>query len=319
MERLADLMDEFGADLRFTRQQNFILGNVPAERLDDVRSHLAEIGLPMDRGAAYGRSIACTSHEFCNYSVAETKGKLLEVLGHLEGRFGAEPAAGLTIHMDGCPHSCAQHWIGEIGLQGTTAPGPEGKGRIEAYDVMVGGGIGARAQVGRQLLRRVPSEDLEGVMERLVAAWLSERSAPETTFGAFVDARTDEELASWARGEDGAPSAAATVTATRPVANGRRPRAAAHSDAVAVHIPGPLLGLVGGTDLIEVPPGTVGEVLGAIGRAHPAFGAAVVPDGEISETYLVFLDEEDVRSFEGLRTPARAGSRIAILVAMSGG
>jgi sulfite reductase beta subunit-like hemoprotein len=314
MEQLADLMDEFGADLRFTRQQNFILGNVPQERLEDVGARLAEIGFPMDRGGGYGRSIACTSHEFCNYSVAETKGKLLEVLGHLEGRFGAEPAAGLTIHMDGCPHSCAQHWIGEIGLQGTTAPGPEGTGRIEAYDVMVGGGIGARAQVGRQLLRRVPSEELEGVMERLVGAWLSERSSTDVTFGQFVDTRTDEDLSAWARGENGALAA----TAARPAQNGRR-RASGTGEGVAVHIPGPLLPLVDGADLIEVPAGTVGEVLAAVGRAHPKFAEAVIPGGEISETYLVFLNEDDVQALEGLRTPAAAGSRIAILVAMSGG
>jgi len=154
-------------------------------------------------------------------------------------------------------------------------------------------------------------------MERLVGAWLSERSAPGVTFGQFVDTRTDEELGAWARGQDGAIAVAAAPAANG--ANGRRRRPPANSDSVAVHIPGPLLGLVGGTDLIEVPAGTVGEVLGAIGRDHPEFAAAVIPGGEISETYLVFLDEDDVRSFQGLQTPARAGSRIAILVAMSGG
>ncbi len=83
LEALADLLESFGGDLRFTRQQNFILGNVPVERVDEVTALLSELGLPLDRGRAFARSLACTSHRFCNYSVAETKGKLDEVLDEL--------------------------------------------------------------------------------------------------------------------------------------------------------------------------------------------------------------------------------------------
>src|SRR6185437_13320803 len=71
LESIAQLLDEFGGDLRFTRQQNFILGNVPVARVDDVKAKLDELGFSVDRGRAFGRSIACTSHRFCNYSVAE--------------------------------------------------------------------------------------------------------------------------------------------------------------------------------------------------------------------------------------------------------
>jgi len=81
LDVLADLIDSYGGDLRFTRQQNFILGGVPVERVEDVKTTLREIGFDLDRGRAFGRSLACTSHQFCNYSVAETKGKLDELLG----------------------------------------------------------------------------------------------------------------------------------------------------------------------------------------------------------------------------------------------
>ncbi|HEY5988837.1 MAG TPA: nitrite/sulfite reductase, partial [Streptosporangiaceae bacterium] len=150
LRRLADLSGEVGADVRFTHQQNLILGNVPASQLLRVRRVLQGIGLPAERSRAFARSVACTSHQFCNYSVAETKGKLDEILGRLVSRFGAEAVGDLTIHMDGCPHACAQHWIGEIGLQGTTAPTGGGE-RVEAYDLTIGGGLGRRTAIGRRL------------------------------------------------------------------------------------------------------------------------------------------------------------------------
>ncbi|MGH3745268.1 MAG: nitrite/sulfite reductase, partial [Mycobacteriales bacterium] len=155
LERLADLVDDFGGDVRFTRQQNFIVGNVPAARVPDVTATLADLGHPVERGRAFARSLACTSHRFCNYSVAETKGKLESVLDQLSDHYGAEQIGDLAIHMDGCPHACAQHWVGEIGLQGTTTRVPGSEDRVEAYDITVGGGLGTRSAIGRRLLRRV--------------------------------------------------------------------------------------------------------------------------------------------------------------------
>ena len=297
LERLADLIEPLGADVRFTRQQNLIVGNVPQDRIRDLRAGLVELGLDPDRGSAYATSVACTSHRFCNYSVAETKEKLVEVLAHLEARFGAERLGGLRIHMDGCPHACAQHWIGEIGLQGTTAPSPDGNRRVEAYDLTLGGGLGARAGIGRSVLRRIPSAELEGVLERLVAAWLA--TPDGGSFGAFCDARTEEELARIAAG---AP--APTEEAVRgPV----------------VRIPGVLLPLTDGADRIEVEAGTVGEALAAVAARHPRFGEAVLPGGELAEAYLVVVNEEDVRGLQGLATPVSAGDEITVLVAMAGG
>ena len=80
LEELGDLLGDLGADARFTRQQNIILSNVPTQQVGEVKARLAELELPADQGRAYARSIACTSHRFCNYSVAETKGKLHGIL-----------------------------------------------------------------------------------------------------------------------------------------------------------------------------------------------------------------------------------------------
>ncbi|WP_200926602.1 MoaD/ThiS family protein [Sphaerimonospora mesophila] len=310
LERLGELLDDLGADLRFTRQQNFIIGNVPASRVEEVKALLTELGLPVDRGRAYARSLACTSHRFCNYSVAETKGKLDVMLGRLTDRFGAERIGDLAIHMDGCPHACAQHWVGEIGLQGTTTRKEGADERVEAYDLTVGGGLGTRTAIGRRLMRRVPTDEIDDVIERLVEGWLAERVARGDagyTFGDFASERSDEELIGLASdtGAKSAPSGPAPAEAAEAV--------------VTVRIPGPLLDLVGGADEIEVTARTVGEALAAVAKEHPAFGAQVTPDGKVAEAFLVAVGEEDIRSLAGLATEVTAGSDITVVMAMSGG
>ena len=190
------MVEEAGADVRFTRQQNFIVGNIPEEKLSGTLEGLAEIGFPIERNPVYGSSIACTSHRFCNYSVAETKGKLDEILGDLDERFGRD-IEGLKVFMDGCPHACAHHWVGDIGLQGTTARTDDG-GKIEAYDITLRGGLGAETDIGRPLLRRIPSDEITGTITRLVGAWVEKRrnlngDGAAFTFRRWVAEKDDDE------------------------------------------------------------------------------------------------------------------------------
>jgi ferredoxin-nitrite reductase len=203
MLRVADLLEEVGADFRITRQQNFILGNVAEAKVDEVVRRMEEMGFPLNTNRIWGRSIACTGEPFCNYSVTETKTKLKEILERLEARFG-EAVAELRIHLDGCPHACGQHWLGDIGLQGTTARREAGSGeKIQAYDLILRGGLGAEARIGRPLLRRVPSEEVPLYVERLVTAWLRERASRHGapyTFRDFLNERRDEELVAIAEG-----------------------------------------------------------------------------------------------------------------------
>lgn len=315
LEGLSELLADLGADARFTRQQNIILGNVPSDRAGEARERLAALGLPTQKGRAYARSIACTSHRFCNYSVAETKGKLDQILGRLTARFGAEPIGDLAIHLDGCPHACAQHWVGEIGLQGTTAVVPGAEERIEAYDLSVGGGLGRRTAIGRRLLRRVPTDQIEDVLERLVGGWLAakqQRDRPAGyTFGDFCAEVTDDDLlALVAAGGTGA----ATGTAAGPGAE--EPAGPAET---VLRVPGPLLSLVGGASEIKVSAATAGEALTAVSRAYPAFGEMVFPGEQVAEAFLIAVGEDDIRNLEGLATPIPPGTEITIVMAMSGG
>jgi ferredoxin-nitrite reductase len=191
LTQLADFADSLAGELRVTRQQNILLAGVPEEALERTVAELEAIGLSTHGGRLRGRSIACTGEPHCNFSVTETKTRLGALIDGLEARFGDE-IAELRLHLDGCPHACAQHWVGDIGFQGTTVRDAEGK-RHEAYDVFLRGALGPLAAIARPVFRRVPSEELDEAVEGLIAGWLAGRGTNES-FRSFCDRSTDDEL-----------------------------------------------------------------------------------------------------------------------------
>jgi sulfite reductase beta subunit-like hemoprotein len=188
---VADLAESLGGDVRLTRQQNFVLTGVPDERVEETAAALTEIGFPLDVNPVRASSIACTGEPHCNFSVTETKTRADALIQHLEDRFG-DDIAGLKLHLDGCPHACAQHWVGDLGFQGTTVRDEAGK-RHQAYDIFLRGGLGPRAAIARPVFRRVPTEELDEAVDRLIAGWLAARSDGED-FRGFCDRMSDEEL-----------------------------------------------------------------------------------------------------------------------------
>ena len=192
MIAVAALAERLGGDVRITRQQNLVVTGVPEAELDAVGAELAGIGFPLDVNSVRAASIACTGEPHCNFSVTETKTRMDGLVRLLEDTFPSEQIAGLRLHLDGCPHACAQHWVGDIGFQGTTARDDEGR-RRQAYDVFLRGGLGPQAAIARPVFRRVPSEELDETVEGLVAGWLGGRLEGES-FRDFCDRASDAEL-----------------------------------------------------------------------------------------------------------------------------
>jgi ferredoxin-nitrite reductase len=184
MVALADL----GHEVRITRQQNLVLVTG-----DDVAAELERIGLPLDAGELRGNAIACTGEPHCNFSVTETKSRMDGLVQLLEDRFPRGRLDGLRLHLDGCPHACAHHWVGDLGFQGTTVRDEEGK-RRQAYDVYLRGGLDRPAAIARPVFRRVPTEELDDAVVGLVRGWVDARDDGET-FRSFCDRSSDDELA----------------------------------------------------------------------------------------------------------------------------
>jgi sulfite reductase (ferredoxin) len=192
MIAVADIAERAGADVRITRQQNFLVANVAHELVDGVVAELEGIGLSLGVNHVRGRSVGCTGEPHCNFSVTETKQRLGRLIEHLEARFG-DAISSLGLQLDGCPHACAQHWIADLGFQGTTARDADGR-RVQAYDIFVRGGLGPDAQIGKALFRRVPSEELDAAVAGLIQGWLDGREDEGESFPVFARRQSDEEL-----------------------------------------------------------------------------------------------------------------------------
>jgi ferredoxin-nitrite reductase len=191
MVALAQLASERGEDVRLTRQQNFVLTSIPAGDVELVSDRLVELELPLTGHPLRSEAIACTGEPHCNFAVAETKSRLDVLVEHLEARFG-DVLAGLKLNLDGCPHACAHHWVGDLGFQGSTVRNEEGV-RRQAYDLLLRGGLGPDAAIARPVFRRVPAEELADTVTGLLDGWLQQRDGEEG-FRAFCDRKSDEEL-----------------------------------------------------------------------------------------------------------------------------
>ena len=304
---LGELLGEIGAEARFTRSQNFIVTNVPTGRTSWLAGRLEAIGFEPHRSKLYARSVACTDHQFCNYSVAETKGRLSEILSELERRFGSEAVEDLGIHMDGCPHACAHHWVGDIGLQGTTATDPQTGERTEAYNLRLRGHLGAGAAIGVPLLRRIPAHQIVEVVCRLVGSWVEAKLAhgAQLTFPDFLALHDDDRLRQICAGEASSEVAGETELPAR------KP---------AVRIPGMLLSATEGADVIEVDARTVGGILAELKGRFPLLAEQLFgPDGQVVPSITLFLGEDDVRFLSGPETLVAPGQELTILPALSGG
>jgi ferredoxin-nitrite reductase len=129
--------------------------------------------------------VACTGNAGCKFSASNTKGHAAEIAAFLDARIALDRP--LNIHLTGCHHSCAQHYIADIGLLAVKIED------LEGYDVHVGGGAGAQAKIGRLIRAGVSAAEVPGQLLGLLQAW--KRSGADVEFHAWSARFEDEELA----------------------------------------------------------------------------------------------------------------------------
>ncbi|WP_299968688.1 NirA family protein [uncultured Roseobacter sp.] len=173
-------------DLRLTVWQNPLILGVPDDRLETVEAKIAALGLTTRATAFAAGAVACTGKWACKLGLAYTKQDALAIVRHLEARYTLD--SPINIHLTGCPNSCAQHYIGDIGLVGTTAPGGG-----EGYNIVLGGGSDQDQGLARPLCGPVPAADVTAVVEHMVGHYLDAR-ASDQTFLEFVRSLPDEAL-----------------------------------------------------------------------------------------------------------------------------
>ena len=198
----AELAERFGSgDLRLTVMQNLLFLNIPNSRAGELARELEQIGLRVEGSPFWRGAIACTGTEFCKLAITETKGFTRWLVDELEERL-PEFDQQLRLHVTGCPNSCGQHWIADIGLEGKKI---KHEGRMtDAYYFCVGGSVGKHAVTARPVGFRTPAHLVPEALERLLRKYLVERNDGEN-LRAYFARNTDADLRMALAGEEFKP------------------------------------------------------------------------------------------------------------------
>jgi ferredoxin-nitrite reductase len=173
MIRLAELAELYGSgEVRLTVWQNFIVPNVTDAFVPSLKRALEKAGFGVKQSNVASGVIACTGNSYCKYAQACTKGHALSLIKHLEKHLELDQP--VNIHLTGCPNSCAQHYMGDIGCLGTKVRGED------AYHVFIGGGFGKHQAVGRQIFSGVSATELPLTIEKMLRMYLQHRSGRES-------------------------------------------------------------------------------------------------------------------------------------------
>jgi ferredoxin-nitrite reductase len=185
MRGLARVAAEFGdGEIRLTVWQNLLIANVPDEKIPAAEAAIAALGLSTKANSIRAGLIACTGNAGCRLAMSNTKQHADDIAQWCESRVALD--GPLNIHLTGCPNSCAQHYIGDIGLLGVKVAINEDGDQAEGYHIYVGGGFGPDAQCGREVFHDVKAEDAPRAVERMLKAYLAHRASADENFLAFA-------------------------------------------------------------------------------------------------------------------------------------
>lgn len=186
MRAIAHIAEQWGSsELRLTVWQNLLIPNVHSSRIPEALKMLRSAGLDCEAGTVMRGTVACTGSRGCRYASTDTKSHAVELAQILDTRFTLDQPVNL--HVTGCPHSCAQHYVGDVGLLGIKVNGEEG------YQVMIGGGSDEDRGLARELIPAIQYSELAPKLGSLLAAYMRRRQEQES-FLEFSRRYTMEEL-----------------------------------------------------------------------------------------------------------------------------
>jgi len=198
MHSAADLAERYaGGELRATNMQNLLIVNVPTINVDALASELNAIGFQVS-GSAFARgTVACSGTEFCKLAITETKSFSRWLVEEMEERLPGFDQH-LKLHVTGCPNSCGQHWIADVGVEGKKIK--VGDQLADAYYFCVGGALGLHQSTARPVGYRCLATEVPQALERLLTRYLAERE-PSENLRRFFARHSDTQLREFLAGE----------------------------------------------------------------------------------------------------------------------
>merc|ERR1719183_1103537 len=188
MLALAHLAETYGdGDIRMTVEQNVILSGVPDAKLEDLLAQPLLSKFTPSPGKLEAHVVACTGNQFCGFAQIETKQNAKEMAEHLQNTLDIPEV--VRMHWTGCPNTCGQVQVAELGFLGTTAKGPDGP--EPAVDVFMGGTIGHESELANCIKQKVPLRELTPYVEELLIEHFG-ATRKELTTPVVADAQVPE-------------------------------------------------------------------------------------------------------------------------------
>jgi ferredoxin-nitrite reductase len=185
MRGLAQVAHDLGdGDIRLTVWQNLIISGVRSEHVAAAQARIEALGLSISATSIRAGLVACTGNVGCKFAASNTKRHAEEIARWCESRVALD--SPVNIHLTGCHHSCAQHYIGDIGLLACKVQSSEDGDAVEGYHVHVGGGFGPDAAIAPEIYRDVKAEDAPRLVARMLKAYLAHRASAQESFLAFT-------------------------------------------------------------------------------------------------------------------------------------
>ena len=202
LEAAADLAERFGSSsLRTTVSQNLIFIDIPNSKAVELVHELGLLGLHVEGSMFWRGAIACTGTEFCKLAISETKAFTRWLVDELEERLPGFDQQ-LKLNVTGCPNSCGQHWVADIGIEGKKI---KHNGQLtDAFYFCLGGAVGLNAAIARPVGFRCPAPLVPDAIERLLRHYLADRQ-PGENLRAWFSRYPNDELRAYLAGEVLAP------------------------------------------------------------------------------------------------------------------
>ncbi|MGI8626380.1 MAG: nitrite/sulfite reductase [Geodermatophilaceae bacterium] len=194
LTELAKTLEAHGSQrLRITPHQKLVVLDVPEDQIDQLSGSLDELGLTSKPSPFRRNTMACTGIEYCKLAIVDTKITAAQAITELEHRLAdvvSQIDVPISLHVNGCPNSCARIQVADIGLKGMIVTDASGD-QVEGFQIHLGGGLGQEAGFGRKVRGlKVTSAELPDYVERVVRGFLAARD-PGEGFASWV-IRADE-------------------------------------------------------------------------------------------------------------------------------
>jgi ferredoxin-nitrite reductase len=193
MRGLADIADRYGSGtIRLTVWQNLLISDIKETDIDAVKQAIENLGFHWSATNVRAGLVACTGSFGCRFANADTKRHAMAIADHVDSLIQIDQV--VNIHLTGCPNSCAQHYIGDIGMLGTKVEVGEDEDMVEGYHMYVGGGYGEDQNIGRQVYESVTAEESPLKAEKMLSAYMANRQGSDESFLEWTRRYSTEEL-----------------------------------------------------------------------------------------------------------------------------